>query len=211
MEKQIMEKYFASYANKNFDQYTNYFDYKTKLFYDLNTVIFQLINCQILEMHIATISLTNHFLERLLKLSLIYKFAGVGEIATDRVSSIFEEAHEKYGEIKLGNSIEVCKKEGLINQVEKDQLFGLIRNQIRNGFSHGDSLSILTNVPDKLTAIEGDFSTGKVVEIELNMKVIPGMQGFLIDKFAEKNASNYFQFVFNLMLNIEKRLFEIQT
>lgn len=209
MLKKDIEVTFNASINKNFDSFVGYIDYQTILFYDLKPVISQLINCQILEMHIATIVLTNHLLERALKLSLIYKFAGVGEIATDKVSSIFEEAHKKYGEFTLGKSIELCKKEGLINKVEKDQLFDLIRTQIRNGFSHGDSSAILVNVPDKLTAYEGDLTTGKTAKIQLNMKVIPGMQGLLIDKFAEMNATKYFHFVYNLMKNIEKRMFEL--
>jgi hypothetical protein len=49
----------------------------------------------------------------------------------------------------LANSIELCKKENLIDSEERDFLFQFVRETLRNGFSHGDATKILSELSDE--------------------------------------------------------------
>ncbi len=207
MEKSVFEKAFQEKLDKNFEKFNPYFDYKYKVFFELTTTVFQAVKCLILELPIASITITNHILERLLKLALIYKMAGVGPIPSEKVTEVFSVAHDKYNHHSLGSTIELCKKEGLITEEEKDILFNLVRDQIRNGFSHADMGKLLAAIPDTVHATQFSFSDPNVKKpVSFNPKVVPTFQAIALDQFAAANAENYFVAVFNLLRNIETRL-----
>jgi hypothetical protein len=207
MEKDIFEKSFIENLNKNFDECVKYFDFEYKHFFDFRTVIFQVTKCLILELDFATITLTNHILERLLKQALISKVVGIKPIPTELWNSIFEGPTKLYSSISLGNSIEFCKKEGLITDLEKDTLFNVIRELMRNGFSHADSTKVLANIPDAMPMFQGNLNDPTNLQpITLNPKIVPPLQSLHMEQFAKANAKNYFSYVFKLLENIELRL-----
>jgi len=138
MEKIMFENNFKECLDKNYVKYSKYFDYKFIIFFELRTSIFEVTKCLILELDKATITLTNNILERLLKLALIYKEVGIKSIPIEKWNSVFEGPNRKYSSSSLSNSIEQCKKQSLITQLEKDFLFNTIREVMRNGFSHAD-------------------------------------------------------------------------
>lgn len=207
MEKSVFEKAFQEKLDKNFEKFNPYFDYQYKVFFELTTTVFQAVKCLILELPIASITMTNHILERLLKLALIYKMAGVGPIPPEQLTEVFSAAHNKYNHHVMASTIELCKKEGLITVAEKDILFNLVRNQIRNGFSHADMEKVLAEIPDIIHATQFSFSDpNERIPVSFNPKVIPTFQADALEKFAAANAENYFVAVFNLLRNIEGRL-----
>ena len=208
MRKEIFEKGFNKKMNNNFKELSKYYEFNLEVFCEFNTLIFEINNCLLFELNRAAITLTNHLLERLLKLALINNETGIGEIELDKLNSIFREANEKYGNIDLGNSIEKCKKLKLISAKEKSFLFDVIRVLMRNGFSHADSSKILQSLPDNSTMYQGDLSNpdNELREVSLNQKVIPTFQAIQMEEFAKENAKIYFDFVFKLIFRIEKRL-----
>jgi len=157
MNKELFEKNFIENLNKNFPELSKYFDFKLEIFNELNTLIFEINKCLILEFQRATITLTNNLLERLLKLALIYNETGIGPKPIDKWNSIFGEPNKKYSSIPLGNSIEKCKKLELITENEEIFLFNTIRKLMRNGFSHADSSEILEHLPDDSKMFQGSF------------------------------------------------------
>jgi hypothetical protein len=202
MEKEIFEKSFNEKINDNFTELSNYYEFNLEVFCEFNTLIF--------EINRAAITLTNHLIERLLKLALINNETGIGEIELDKLNSVFNEANEKYGNIHLGISIEKCKKLELISAKEKTFLFDTIRVLMRNGFSHADSSKIMDSLPDISTMYQGDLSNpySEPKEVGLNQKVIPTFQAIHMEEFAKANAKTYFDFVFKLIFRIEKRLID---
>ena len=210
MEKVVFEKSFIEKLDKNFPELAKYFDFNLEVFCELNTLIFEINKCLILEFNRATITLTNNLLERLLKLALINNDTGIGPIPIEHLNEVFEEPNRKYGSIALGNSIEKCKKIGLISEKEKVFLFDIIRELMRNGFSHADSSKILSDLPDDSPMFEGSFSNPKadLKQVSINQKIIPTFQAIQMENFAKENARPYFNFVFHLIFRIEKRLIE---
>ncbi len=207
MKKELFEKAFIDSLNKNFQSFSKYFDFEFYVFNELGGSIFEINKCLILEFYRASITLTNNLLERLLKLALIYNEAGIGPKPVETWGAIFEEPNKKYSSIALGNSIEKCRKLNLITDDEKTFLFDTIREFMRNGFSHADSTKILDGIPDETTMFQGSFSNPKEIKpVTVNQKVIPFIQAIHIENFAKGNAVNYFDYVFELTKNIDKRL-----
>ncbi len=211
MKQIVFEKNLADCLEKNYSKFSKYFEFKTKVFRfrELELLIFQVNKCLILDLHSASITLTNHILERLLKLGLIYDEAGIGVIPVEKWSSVYMEPNRKYSNIPLGNSIELCRKFELITIEEKGFLFDIIRDLMRNVFSHSDLSKILAGLPNETFAIHGNFSGhGEFNQINLNQKVIPFLQAVNMENFAKENASHYFDYVFNLIDKIENRIIE---
>ena len=210
MEKEIFRKSFIEKLDKNFPQQSKYFEFQLKIFCEFNTLIFEINKCVILELNRATITLTNNLLERLLKLALINNETGIGSIKFEKWNEVFEEPNRKYNSIKLGNSIELCKKFELITQGEKDYLFNIVRVLLRNGFSHSDSSEILKDLPDESVMFEGSFTNpnAELKEVKINQKIMPTFQALQMEEFAKTNAKPYFEFVFDLIFKIEQRLIE---
>lgn len=152
LEKEDFLNSFIESLNKNFERRSKYFNsFNYEQFTELNSLVIEINKCLILELFRATITLTNHYLERLLKLALIYNESGIGQSSVKDWDEIFNEPCEKYDSKSLRNSIELCKKEGLINEDEKEFLFFKIKEFMRNGFSHADSSKILAGLPEKST------------------------------------------------------------
>lgn len=209
MNIEPFKKDFSEKLENNFSEFETYFDTRIEIFFELETLIYEINKCLILEFYRASITLTNHLVERLLKLALIYNETGIGPIPFDQWNSIYEGPNRKYGSIDLGNSIEKCKKLELISDKEKVILFDTIRGLMRNGFSHSDSSKILSHLPDNSKAFEGSLlNPTDIKEVSLNQKIIPCLQEVQMENFAKATAKNYFDFIFRLISLIEKRITE---
>jgi len=211
MDKDYLEKSFIDSLNKNFPGSTIYFDIKLKVFRELDTLIFEINKCLVLEFDRAAITLTNHLLERLLKLALIYNETGIGPIPTEQWNSVFGEANKKYCSITFSKSIDQCKSNGLISEKEWDYLYNTIRELMRNGFSHADSNKILVDFPEETKVFQGNFKNpSEIKEMNLNQKEIPFLQELNMESFAKEAALIYFDSVIKLVLQIGNRLIEKQ-
>lgn len=127
MQKKLFEDDFLLKLTNNFDRQSKYFDFEFYVFSELGTSVFEINKCLILELFRASITLTNNVLERLLKLALIYNEVGIGPKPTENWNEIFKEPNKKYGSLQLGNSMELCKKFGLLTDDEHIFLFDTIR------------------------------------------------------------------------------------
>lgn len=209
MNKEVFNNDFKEKIDKNFPELLKYFDFNLEVFFEFDTLIFEINKCLLLELNRASITLTNNLLERLLKLALINNETGI-EPLIENLNVAFQEPNSKYGSIDLANSIERCKKFGLITDKEKNFLFDTIRVLMRNGFSHADSSIILSDLPNDSKMFQGNFSNPneKLIEISINQKIIPTFQAIQMERFANDNAKAYFDYVFHLIFRIEKRLIE---
>ncbi|PZX56051.1 hypothetical protein LV84_02418 [Algoriphagus ratkowskyi] len=209
MDKDEFEKSFQNKIGANFNDRAKYYEINLEVFCELRTLLFEINNCLLLNFDRAAITLTNHLLERLLKLALINSEIGIGSIETNKWNEVFQEPHKKYGTISLANSIELCKKFELITGEEKNYLFDRIRILMRNGFSHADSSNILAHLPDDLKMIQGNFSNpNEKKEISVNQKIIPFLQALQMESFATQTSKPYFDYVYDLIFRIENRLIE---
>ena len=81
------------------------------------------------------------------------------------------------------------------------------RNQSRDAFSHADSSKILADFPENIKVYKGKFQeNGEKKEVKMNPKKVPFLNAVLVEQFAKDNALDYYNFVFKLIFEIEKRL-----
>ncbi len=207
MDKHVFHDGFHSLVDERFETYNLYFDYEYKVFHELTTTVFEIAKCLMLDLHKAAITLTNNFLERILKLALIKYDTGIGAKPVGEWNSIFAKPHNDYTSLTLSRTIEECSKRGLILTEEREYLSDTIRDMIRNGFSHADADKILKTASDEMVGFVTTFSNPKNLQkVVLNPKIIPALQSVQIDAYAKEIAPIYFRSIFNLMVNIEGRL-----
>jgi hypothetical protein len=200
--KMVLTKIFEKALEENFEHY-KYYLRNPRFYYsnDLKSTIGEIIKCLIIEAHTASITLTNHFLERILKLALIQNESGTQPCEIKNWNITYSKS-DKYSKWKMEATIKKCKELGIIS---KDQFNELTKFQeiIRNGFSHYDPKKILKDSEDTIDFVYKSDSENEKIE-KLNYKEIPTLQNFFIRQFARENSEEYFDFVFNLMISIEK-------
>lgn len=205
--KNLFQKQFENGITKKFDKLIEYlrnprFYYFTEL--ELN--IQQVIKCLLCESYSASITLTNHILERTLKLALIQNESGLQPKSIENWNETYKNSH-RFSSWPMHKTITECKNQKLIT-IEQLEELKYYKNSIRNGFSHYDT--------DKILIDENNIINGKQIKSEnnlseiipLNLKQIPMLQNNYITKFAEENAEIYFDFVFSIILRIERKFKE---
>ncbi len=210
MEKDNIVNRHTESLNRNFEGLQKYFNYDWQIFFELQPLVFEITHCLLLELNHASITLTNNLLERLLKLALVNDEVGVGSIPLDKWDEVFGSADKKHGSIVLYEAIQRCSDKGLINKEEKEFLSDVIREKLRNGFSHADMNKVLheTNQED-IVLFHGSFSNPTDLKrVQFNYIAIPAFQRIFIDNFVKQNARPYFDFIFNLIGKMEKRLMD---
>jgi hypothetical protein len=204
----ITKEYFREVSmkliEKNFDEIEPFFPSKSDFFHEL-VPLFQEINlCLIFECYLASITLTNHTLEKLLKLSLVYNDMGIIRRHLNQ-PDFYKNSHEKYQSSDLSKTINLTCSSGLITKEQKKYLENEVLEQLRNGFSHSDPKKIIEpNRGKKLyTAVSPDA--------EKTLKGLvsdPTFQSQMISMFAEKEAFIYYKKVVEISLHIQTVLSE---
>jgi hypothetical protein len=179
--------------DKNFDRLLDYAFIKPKLFFELETPMRESYNCLMLDCYVASITMTNHILERLLKLAIIYKLA----LRKDN----FAEVNDKYNKEYLGNNITKCYELNLLTEKEKENIMTIVRDVFRNGFSHADFGKILKDVSPEIQVMnfKGEMSS-------INRSSYRFISNIQSQAFAEKFAEKYYVYIYKLLHKIEERI-----
>jgi hypothetical protein len=209
MKKINLEKITKEHIDNNFDQYSKYLDTDFKVYFELKESVSEVTKCLILEFDKAAITLTNNILVRLLKLSLIYHEVGIKPVPIEKWHTAFDEPSLKYGSLPLGKVIELCKKYNLITPSERDYLVDSVKKLITNGYSNADPGKMMIISKSEMIETQGNHNESSALnKAELNQKIIPPLQSLQIENFTKANAPRYFEFVFELIGNMENRLIE---
>jgi hypothetical protein len=200
--KTFLKELFKKGLDENFNRY-KYFLQNPRFYYftDLEYTIGEIIKCLIIEAHTASITLTNHFLERILKLALIQKASGTQPKDIKDWNETYS-ASDEYSSWTMSKTVEKCLNLNIISKFEYEELTHF-RQTIRNGFSHYDPKKILRDSENTFELINKSGSEKTKIS-DLNFKEIPTLQNFFIKKFAKENSEEYFEFAFSLMLSIER-------
>lgn len=162
--------------------------------------------CFVISAYHACITLTNLLLERYCKMLLI-SFESDFKTMTELKSleSTFEEANKKYLQADLNQTLNACRKHGLITKEERKE-FDVYRETFRNGYGHADPTKILGD--SKGGFILGSFNGTKENEFqEVTYSKVPLFHGLAVESFSKANALPYFIAVENL---IRKTINKIQ-
>lgn len=205
LNRELLVKEFNDGLDKNFDSLKEYLSFYTvTIFIELKSNIFQNIQCLIVNAYSASITLTNHMLERLLKLALIQNDIGLNPLQIKNWNRTYKEPHQ-YSKMVLHKTIKLCHECNLINDLQEKYLTDM-REQFRNGFSHFDPTKILIDHKETSEIHFPNENPGDSYDIEVNMKQIPVLQDYYVRKFARENALPYFDYVFHLIRSIENEL-----
>lgn len=205
LNRELLVKKFNDGLDKNFDSLKEYLSFYTvTIFIELKSNIFQNIQCLMVNAYSASITLTNHMLERLLKLALIQNEIGLNPIQIKNWSHAYKEPHQ-YSKMVLHKTIKLCHEYNLISDIQEKYLSDT-REQFRNGFSHFDPTKILIDHKETSEIHFPNENPEDSYDIEVNMKQIPVLQDYYVRKFARENALPYFDYVFHLIRSIEKEL-----
>lgn len=199
-------KTFEKGITERFPDLSEYLHHPVLIFKELEPKFNEIISCIIMESYSASITLTNHVLERLLKLALIIDIVGLDKIKIEDWNSVYSSVDvDKINSTKLNDTINICKSRGLISEDEKEHLHQL-RESIRNGFSHFDPRQIFKDELDTKTLVYNTPNPAYKKSIELNFKSIPILQSVYTNLFAKENAQYFFEVVFEMTYNIQKRI-----
>lgn len=203
-------KYMQVYYPAVRDAYQNHYDWP-----NLDTLRDEISVCVMLGLFQAAITLTNHFMESLLKNALITKESKVkapddavvkGQVI-DSLVNHFADAIKKYDNADLSNNINQACSLGLITKKQKKQLHAF-RKQFRNAYGHSDKNKTFGDltVPMKGIQLENDMlrldqeAKPFVAALPIGQSIIQAMQ-------AKAYAPDYFLYMDNLTRQIRVKLF----
>ena len=182
----------------------------------LDPVRIEICICLIFGCHQASITLTNHLMESLLKYALITFGAKddqesenpVRGRAISHIEEKYKELSEKFGIANLGNNINSACKKGLISKDQKKDLH-TFRDKFRNSFSHSDKEKTFGDATMSIASarIGGD---GNIEMGEKNDTKVTGFiigQGIVQAELAKIEAIPYFLYIDSLVREIMKKIF----
>lgn len=105
----------------------------------------EICKCIICGFYQASVTLTNHLLESVLKKALIINEASKNKTEQSDITNVFDEATKKYANKDLDFTINQACRKGLIDKDEKNTLHKF-REQYRNAFSHADPLKTFKGI-----------------------------------------------------------------
>ena len=191
--------------------------YKTEYSWpEIDPLRWEISLCIIFGFFQAAMTLTNHFLESLLKYALIAN-DGLKNAQSENpeskqtVSDHFRETYgpgfAKYGDLDLGDTINRACKAGLITKEQKKQLH-ILREVFRNAWNHADKAKTFgaTEMPVQVMHWGDDG-----IEVEphqtVNVADLIVAQGFVQIEIAKREAPRYFAYVDGLARQICVKLF----
>jgi hypothetical protein len=184
---------------------------------ELQTIKHQVCHCIIMGFYIASITLTNHLLEKFLKISLIYNDAKKkkrnDDIKFDLVNKIAE-SNKKYDSNNLFDNINLSFDLGLITKEQKEKLLEM-KNLFRNPYSHSDRRGIYKDTESNITEVKGEENADKVIngdESDLpkrDEKIfnLPFADFIFIHEFSRVNSIPFLQELDGIIRDVEEKLF----
>lgn len=220
MKENFIQEY-SKYIDLNYEDLKQYFNHEPHHFLSLTSLRNEILQNLLLNLNQTAIFGINHFLERMIKLSLIEKYTlGLNYSNHELYNEKTIEAIELYDNLILFESLKKANEQNLITENEKNTL-NEYRKKIRNPFSHAEIKKIITDAPSKFTGFMFDINDVK----ESLIKGEPIKQGerkeittfsSTITQLYQKNYSsqialNYFKTVYMILKNIDQKLLETRN
>jgi len=189
-----------------------FYDNKFHLFCQQKILVDEILDCLLIGLNQASIVLTNHLLERMLKFYLINSEMRGLHVGDSDFNLKHDEAEAKYDRKNLSSNINSAFRRRIITEEEKTELMSL-KDEFRNPYSHAEITKIVKDIPKNAIGLMYDFSEvkdalqkgeqipqGQETEIPSNI-----MAQFSQKDKTEYSALEYFKNVFNLMCKIEDK------
>jgi hypothetical protein len=170
----------------------------------------EICKCIICDLHQASITLTNHFLEASLKKCLVIKYSIDNKNDALKPKDAFNEGIAKYDKCTLSETINTACSKGLISKEQKKKL-NKFRENYRNPYAHAESAKIFkdTTVRGKSISVKKnenpvDFLK-RIVKSpmeEIPVKNLLPIQGIAQVELAKNTSIPYFCEVDKIIRNI---------
>jgi len=200
VDKEFLKKRTSILIDENFESVAPFYPSSSGFFSEFVQKLHEVNTCIILECHFATITLTNHILERLLKVALVFNETGIERVRSSKLNEHYSEAHEKYQGASLSKTINQSCSAGLITKEHKKYLSREVLDKLRNGYSHSD--------PNKIIKGKNGQEVYVTKENKTDLKLDPFLQSQIMTNLAQQEAFPYYKYVFELIYHIEKILIE---
>jgi hypothetical protein len=163
--------------------------------FEYETIHQEICRCLLLDLNHASITLTNHLLEKHLKNLLIkdYIKSEKANGSTKDDDEISAKACKNFGGLMLYKTIESCFQKGLISEVDRAYL-DQYREVFRNGFSHADMNKIAGNTTKTLFKFKFD-DPSFFEKKEYVVAQTPMLFGIETASVADSNALRYYKHI----------------
>lgn len=217
--KSFFIPHYTKLIEKNYENLKSYFLHQPRYFLPLTSLRNEILQNLQLELFQTAILGTNHFLERMIKFALIEKHTlGLDYSNHEIYNQKTLEAVDLYDNLILFKSLDAAEEQNLISESEKATLT-VLRQRIRNPFSHAEIKKILIDAPENFTGfmfnindikeslIKGEpIKLGEKKEITTLSSTISQLYQ---QNYSEQMALNYFDTVYKIMMNIDKKLLDL--
>jgi len=178
-------------------------------FPDYESIYSEICTCLTFGLNQASITLTNHLLEKSLLIALIYHEAFVNKDSKSHLdfNNYFVVEIEKYNNFTLELKIDYCFEKQLISLEQKKELHEFRKN-IRNGFSHSNLKKIFGNLNIDSQIISFEVNDIKVEEIKMDLWKSIFTQGLTQAAISEKIAANYFIYIDSIIRQLYNEIFK---
>ncbi len=165
--------------------------------YEVDSISQEIRMCLMLEFFQASITLTNHLLEKTLKLLLIHAESDKKQIDSfETMNSNWLEASNKYNSKDLYDTINIASSKGLIDKEQK-KILHYFRERIRNGYSHSDVGKLFKD--QKIPLVMGSITDSTIVHGEARIADVPMLQGIAQENMAKELALDYFLIIIEVI------------
>ena len=177
----------------------------------LDSVRDEICECLIIGCSQAAITLTNHLLEKSLKMFLFHVEPSTQDYTEAKeIEAHFNKMNELHGNKDLHDTINNCCSKGLISKEEKLQLH-IFREKFRNAFGHAQPDKTFGQSEKKVLV----FNLMKNVEIPkpevVKITDFPFLHDYKQKEIADTNCGEYFSYVDNLIKGVLPKLFKMPT
>lgn len=188
------------------------FSFKTP---ELQTIKNQILLCITFGLYIASMTLTNHLLEKFLKSMLSYNDAlkNKDKIKYEKEFSLPDELKKsrlKFDSENLDKNIESAFSENLIDESQKT-LLKTMKDKFRNAYSHDDrkkiygkASTLIEETRDPESFLKGEKQPSK----EFDLSGLPLFEFLFINQFSEMNCVPYINDLSDIILSVESKLYK---
>jgi hypothetical protein len=169
---------------------------------EIDPLRYEICICLTLSLYQAAITLTNHLIEKYLKIALVY-YETNEKIGGTNLESIFKTGVDTYSDTDFSSTINACCTKGIITKSQKKDLHTFRRN-IRNPFSHADMKQTFDGMTVPVTFGKIDYTDTENLlkverESEVDLRHFVPFQGIAQVIISEKISFQYFEYVDHLI------------
>jgi hypothetical protein len=151
MDKNLLKQYAEVRIDRNYSSLERFFNHDLTFMASLISIRWEILNCWLLENYNASITLTNHFVERMLKLSLIQlETKSINFSEPEKYFKKIIHLHNQYDHLELNKTIKHNKNRQLISEDEFNYLNTTCK-MFRDSYSHAQIGVINKNHPEKFS------------------------------------------------------------